>query len=61
MVAILKKELSKTNNANELEDMDKYRQLLVRCLHGLSLKFPDISSQIIPGNFTKFQALSLLF
>ncbi|CAF0969017.1 unnamed protein product [Brachionus calyciflorus] len=48
MVLILKKELSKTNNANELEDMDKYRQLLVRTLHQMSIKFPDTAASIIP-------------
>jgi len=48
MVIVLKKEVTKTNNANEAEDMDKYRQLLVRGLHGLSIKFPDIASSIIP-------------
>lgn len=48
MVIVLKKEVSKTNNANEAEDMDKYRQLLVRGLHSLSIKFPDIASSIIP-------------
>lgn len=49
MVIVLKKELTKTNNANDLEDMDKYRQLLVRGLHHLSIKFPDIAVSIIPG------------
>ncbi len=48
MVIVLKKELSKTNNANEAEDMDKYRQLLVRSLHHLSIKFPDQAAAIIP-------------
>jgi hypothetical protein len=49
MVIVLKKELSKTNNLNEAEDMDKYRQLLVRALHHLSIKFPDIAASIIPS------------
>jgi coatomer subunit beta len=48
MVSVLKKEMAKTNNKNELEDMDKYRQLLVRGLHHLSIKFPDIAITIIP-------------
>lgn len=48
MVIVLKKEVTKTNNANESEDVDKYRQLLVRGLHSLSIKFPDIASSIIP-------------
>lgn len=48
MVSVLKKELAKTNNKTELEDMDKYRQLLVRVLHQLSVKFPDIASTIMP-------------
>jgi len=48
MVIVLKKELSKTNNANETDDMDRYRQLLVRSLHHLSIKFPDTAASIIP-------------
>jgi coatomer subunit beta len=48
MVIVLKKELTKTNNSNELEDMDKYRQILIRGLHQLSIKFPDIAASIIP-------------
>jgi coatomer subunit beta len=48
MVAVLKKELSKTNNSNDHEDMDKYRQMLVRGLHQLSLKFPDVAATILP-------------
>lgn len=49
MVIVLKKEIGKTNNANEAEDMDKYRQLLVRTLHSLSIKFPEIAASIIPS------------
>ena len=49
MVIVLKKELSKTNNNNELEEMDKYRQLLVRGLHQMAVRFPDTAVTIIPG------------
>lgn len=49
MVIVLKKEVSKTNNAGGVEDMDKYRQLLVRGLHSLTIKFPDIAPTIIPS------------
>ena len=49
MVIVFKKELSKTNNTNDLEDMDKYRQTLIRGLHQLSIKFPDIAVSIIPS------------
>lgn len=48
MIIVLKKEVAKTNNTNEADDMDKYRQLLVRGLHTLSIKFPEIASSIIP-------------
>ncbi|XP_052810345.1 coatomer subunit beta-like [Mya arenaria] len=47
MVLVLKKEVVKTNNV-EHEDTGKYRQLLVRTLHQLSIKFPDIATNIIP-------------
>lgn len=53
MVIVLKKELSKTNNTNDLEDMDKYRQILIRGLHQLSIKFPDIAVSIIPSKKTE--------
>lgn len=49
MVLVLKKELSKTNNVNEVDDMDKYRQLLVRTLHQMTIKFPDTAASIIPS------------
>lgn len=48
MVSVLKKELSKTNNSNELDDIEKYRQLLIRSLHQMSIKFPDTADHIIP-------------
>ena len=48
MVGVLKKELSKTNNANEVDDIEKYRQLLIRSLHQMSIKFSDTVEQIIP-------------
>lgn len=49
MVGLLKKELSKTNNTNELDDIDKYKQLLIRSLHSLSVKFPDVAPVIVPA------------
>ena len=48
MVLILKKEISKTQGVVEQEDTGKYRQLLVRTLHSTCIKFPDISSSVIP-------------
>ena len=48
MVLVLKKEVVKTNNAMEHEDVGKYRQLLVRTLHQCSVKFPDVAATVIP-------------
>ncbi|XP_072016786.1 coatomer subunit beta-like isoform X2 [Amphiura filiformis] len=48
MVLVLKKEVTKTENAGEHEDTGKYRQLLVRTLHACSVKFPDMAAQVIP-------------
>ena len=48
MVLVLKKEVVKTNNAVEHEDVGKYRQLLVRTLHQCTVKFPDVAAIIIP-------------
>uniref|UniRef100_T1JB85 Coatomer subunit beta n=1 Tax=Strigamia maritima TaxID=126957 RepID=T1JB85_STRMM len=48
MVLVLKKEVSKTHNTVEHEDTGKYRQLLVRTLHSCCVKFPDVSTTVIP-------------
>ncbi|CAL4124489.1 unnamed protein product, partial [Meganyctiphanes norvegica] len=48
MVEVLKKEVGKTHNTVEHEDTGKYRQLLVRTLHSISIKFPDIAASVIP-------------
>jgi len=48
MVLILKKEIGKTQGVVEQEDNGKYRQLLVRTLHSTCIKFPDVSSSVIP-------------
>lgn len=47
MVLVLRKEVVKTNNATDHEDTGRYRQLLVRTLHQLSVKFPDVASSMI--------------
>lgn len=54
MVLVLKKEVIKTHNTVEHEDTGKYRQLLVRTLHQCCVKFPDVSSTVIPlvSNFS---------
>ncbi|CAF0985403.1 unnamed protein product [Didymodactylos carnosus] len=48
MILLLKKEVSKTHNAQEHEDIEKYKQLLVRTLHQCTMKFPDVAGTIIP-------------
>eukprot|EP00052_Salpingoeca_macrocollata_P004957 m.44591 g.44591 ORF g.44591 m.44591 type:complete len:945 (-) comp14570_c0_seq1:29-2863(-) len=48
VVAFLKKELAKTNSAEEFEKTAEYRQLLVRALHSCGVKFPDIAATIVP-------------
>ncbi|XP_076054623.1 coatomer subunit beta [Oratosquilla oratoria] len=47
-VEVLKKEVGKTHNTVEHEDTGKYRQLLVRTLHSVSIKFPDVAANVIP-------------
>ena len=49
MVLVLKKEVSKTHNAQETEEVEKYKQLLVRTLHQCTMKFPDVANAILPG------------
>jgi len=48
MVLILKKEINKTQGSVEQEDTGKYRQLLVRTLHTACIKFPDVSTTVVP-------------
>lgn len=48
MVEVLKKEVGKTHNTVEHEDTGKYRQLLVRALHTISIKFPEVAANVIP-------------
>ena len=48
MVLVLKKEVVKTNDAVEHDDVGKYRQLLVRTLHQCCIKFPDVAQTVIP-------------
>ncbi|CAG0879752.1 unnamed protein product [Cyprideis torosa] len=48
LILVLKKEVSKTHNVIEHENSGKYRQLLVRTLHSVCMKFPDVSLQVIP-------------
>ncbi|CAF3966090.1 unnamed protein product [Rotaria sordida] len=48
MVLVLKKEVSKTHNEQDSEDVEKYKQLLVRTLHQCTMKFPDVANTIIP-------------
>ena len=54
MVLVLKKEVSKTHNTQESEEVEKYKQLLVRTLHQCTMKFPDVANTIIPGNEPDF-------
>ncbi|KAK4306509.1 hypothetical protein Pmani_021654 [Petrolisthes manimaculis] len=48
MVEVMKKEVGKTHNTVEHEDTGKYRQLLVRALHTISIKFPEVAASVIP-------------
>lgn len=61
MVGVLKKELSKSSNSNELDDIDKYRQLLIRSLHQMSIKFSDTAEVIIPGTLSLENLLFCFF
>ena len=61
MVLILKKEVSKTQNTQENEDVGKYKQLLVRTLHQCTMKFPDVANTIIPGRIQRLFLSKTLF
>lgn len=47
-VLVLKKEVTKTHNTVEHEDVGKYRRLLIRTLHACCIKYPDVSTTVIP-------------
>lgn len=61
MVLVLKKEVSKTHNTQESEDVEKYKQSLVRTLHQCTMKFPDVANAIIPGIYSLFNLPMLTF
>ena len=46
MVAVLKKEVVKTNDA-QLEKGGEYRQLLVGAIHSCAVKFPAVAGNVI--------------
>lgn len=48
VVMFFKKELAKTNNAEEFEKTNEYRQLLVRALHACGVQFPEVAPSIVP-------------
>jgi coatomer subunit beta len=48
VVQFLKRELAKTNSAEEFDKTAEYRQLLVRALHSCGVKFPEIAPTIVP-------------
>lgn len=48
VVQYLKKELAKTESTEKFEKTAEYRQLLVRAMHGLSVRFPEIAEETVP-------------
>ena len=48
IMLVLKKEIAKTQSSEEFEKIGEYRQLLVRALHRIGVKFPDIAVRIVP-------------
>jgi len=48
VVGFLKKELTKTSGGEGFDKVDEYRQLLVRALHSICVRFPDAANAIVP-------------
>ncbi|CAG0920012.1 unnamed protein product [Notodromas monacha] len=52
-VLVLKKEVAKTHDAAESgttgEEAAKYRQLLVRALHSICVRFPQVAADVVPA------------
>ena len=46
VVAVLKKELMKTQN-KELERSGEYRQMLVQSIHQCAVKFPNVAGAVV--------------
>ncbi|KAL1245498.1 Coatomer subunit beta [Trichinella spiralis] len=49
LVACLRKEVGKTVSAVAGDDTEKYRRLLVRTLHKISVRFPEVISSFMPS------------
>ena len=49
MALVLKKEIGKIQNDQENQDLNKYKQLLIRTLHQCTMKFPDVAHTILPS------------
>ncbi|KRX66365.1 Coatomer subunit beta, partial [Trichinella sp. T9] len=49
LVACLRKEVGKTVSAVAGDDTEKYRRLLVRTLHKISVRFPEVISSFMPA------------
>ncbi|KRZ40833.1 Coatomer subunit beta [Trichinella pseudospiralis] len=49
VVACLRKEVGKTVSAIAGDDTEKYRRLLVRTLHKISVRFPEVISSFMPA------------
>ena len=48
LVKFLQKEVQRSAEASGTDDNEKYRQLLVRTLHSISVRFPDVAPEVIP-------------
>ncbi|EGD75937.1 coatomer beta subunit [Salpingoeca rosetta] len=48
VVMFLQKELAKTSSQEGFEKNSEYKQVLVRTLHQLGVRFPDVASTIVP-------------
>ena len=48
LVKFLEKEVQKSAGGAGIDNNEKYRQLLVRSLHSISVRFPDVAPAIIP-------------
>ena len=40
--------MQRSAEASGTDDNEKYRQLLVRTLHSISVRFPDVAPEVIP-------------
>ncbi|KFD53082.1 adaptin region [Trichuris suis] len=49
VIAYLRKEIAKTVGTSSLDDTEKYRQVLVKTIHSIAVRFPEVANAVVPA------------